>query len=114
MKKNLFAACLLAVISCQTKPETPPISDEKMVRLMADFYSVEAVLNIATPQQRDSLAAIYQAQIFEDQGFTKADFEKTIDILSHEPVRLDTILTRAARMLDDKNKDTRPAESRPN
>lgn len=113
MKKNILAACFLALISCERKAETPPISDEKLIRLMADFYAVEAVLNLGTPKQRDSLAPIYQAQIFENQGVTKIDFEKSVDILSHEPARLDSILTRAARLLDDKNKDTRPASSRP-
>ena len=114
MKKMMFAACFLAVFSCKNEVEQPPIDDEKMIRLAADFYSVEAVLNLSTMRERDSLAPIFQAQIFENQGVTKADYEKTVQILSHEPARLDTILARASRLLDDKNKDTRPGDTHPN
>ncbi len=113
MRKLLFAAGLAVVLSCQKKVEAPPIADEKMVRIVADLYSVEAVLTLGTPKQRDSLAPLFQSQVFESQGVTKADYEKSIDILTHEPIRLDTILARASRLLDGKSKDTRPIDSRP-
>jgi hypothetical protein len=103
MKILLILGCFLSIFACKNELEKQTISDEKMVKIVADLYSVEAILQGANAHEHDSLAPVFQTQVFDFQQVTREEYEKNIRILTQYPAQLDTILTRASRHLNGKN-----------
>jgi Domain of unknown function (DUF4296) len=97
--KNIVIFLIFLFFGCQNTEEKQTISDEKMVKIVADLYSIEAILQGANAKYRDSLAPIFQAQVFDFQQVTRVEYEKNIRILTKNPTQLDSILTRAGRYL---------------
>jgi hypothetical protein len=96
-----FFLLIFLNIGCEEKIIQPPVSEEKLVRIVADLYSIEGVLQGATKQEKDSIAPVWQAQVFDNQQVTKEQYLESIEILSKNPEKLDSIFTRAARLLSN-------------
>lgn len=102
MKKIGFYGWVLSAtlfFSCQKKAEQPPLSDEKVSRVMADLFTAEAATNTLIGYQKDSLMQIYFKQVLEMHGVTKEDYEKSLMLIANDLPRMEEIVRQAEEIL---------------
>ena len=88
---------------CAPKAEQPSVPDEKTVAIMADLCIADAATNGLGGFEKDSLAQVYFAQVFQLQGVTKEAHERNISIICQDVDRMDRILRNAEEFLKGKN-----------
>ena len=106
MKKNIFNkavslfffALLISTTACE-RGEKAPISEDKLVEVLYDIHTAEALLESESQVHKDSMVKIYYPQIFEKQGITRLDFDSTMAVYSRNTVKLDTVYNRVLRMV---------------
>lgn len=106
MKKKIFnkAVCtvLLAFLfvwaACQNALDAP-VSEEKLVTVLYDIHTAEALLEGESQNMRDSMTKIYYTQIYQKQGITQIDFDSTMAIYTRNPTHLDTVYNRVLRIV---------------
>jgi hypothetical protein len=106
--KNIIKAftllgCVL-VVACQNQFEAP-ISEEKLIAVLADIHTAEAVTQTENQNMRDSATGIYYTQIFEHHGVTHKDFDSTMAVYARYPVQFDSVYSRVSRLVKSQ-KDT--------
>lgn len=89
--------------ACQKENYVPsiPISQEKLVPVLADAYIAEAAINTLVGSVKDSMAEVYYVQLCEIHGITKADFDTTISIIQRHPTYMDSIYANVLRHLTE-------------
>ena len=100
IKNLIFLFVICSIFSCGKTIDKPTLSDEKLARLMADCFAVDASLQSASPTERDSLQKKFYAQVFEINGVSRADYEKNVQLLTLDPTHLDSILSQTNRLLE--------------
>ena len=100
MKKYTFLFALLVFFAaCQNKFDAP-VSEEKLVKILADVHTAEAILETEKQEVRDSMTRIYYAQICEKHGVTKSDFDSTMAIYVQNPEHLDSVYSHVIRTIN--------------
>ncbi len=94
----LFLFSLL-YLACQNNLNTP-ISEEKMIDVLVDVHTAEAMTESESQRVRDSMAPIYYTQIFEKHGVTRKDFDSTMVIYAHNPERFDSVYSKVLRIIN--------------
>jgi uncharacterized lipoprotein YajG len=102
--KHTFTLFLLFLLlfSCQKQKETSSVTDEQTSKIMADMCMAEAATHTMTGFEKDSLVQIYYDQVFKINKLSKADHERNIRILSRDVLRMEAILLRTEKMLEEK------------
>ena len=105
MKRKLNWLLIVSLFcSCQSKIDAP-LSEEKLLAVLVDIHTAEALTEGERQNVRDSMNRIYYAQIFEHHGIRKQDFDSTMTIYAHVPERFDSVYSRVERLINQK-KDT--------
>ncbi len=84
---------------CQSNLKTP-IPEEKLIPILVDVHTAEAMTESEIQRVRDSMTPIYYAQIFEKHGVTKKDFDSTMNIFAHYPERFDSVYSKVQRVIN--------------
>lgn len=91
---------VLALSQCQS-PEQTRLSEETLVRIMADLHIAEAATTGLTGFRKDSLLYLYYEQIFALHGVKRADYEHDIRLLSRDEDRMMRIVEEAEALLKE-------------
>ena len=100
----VFTICLLlcvVFVACQGSLNTP-ISEDKLIDILIDVHTAEAMTEAEIQRVRDSMNPIYYAQIFEKHGVTSADFDSTMSVYAHNPERFDSVYVNVIRRINVK------------
>ena len=92
--------CVILVLSCEEKPTEQPFSDEKMVKLIADMYLIEAVMSGKSPEQADSLKEAYRKVVMKDYQIDSTDLKSIENYLESHPEKSKDIHDRARDHID--------------
>ncbi len=97
----VFALLLFSFffMSCQNNPKTP-ISEEKLIDILVDVHTAEAITESETQRVRDSMNLIYYAQIYEKHGVTGKDFDSTMVVYAHYPEQFDSVYSKVLRVIN--------------
>ena len=106
--KNIFptvlTTCLLLCIvfvACEDRLNAP-IPEEKLISILVDVHTAEAMTETEIQRVRDSMNPIYYAQIYEKYGVTSQDFDSTMSVYAHNPERFDSVYSRVQRIINIK------------
>ena len=106
--KNIFptvlTTCLLLCIvfvACEDRLNAP-IPEEKLISILVDVHTAEAMTETEIQRVRDSINPIYYAQIYEKYGVTSQDFDSTMSVYAHNPERFDSVYSRVQRIINIK------------
>lgn len=100
MNKWLIIIAFLFFFSCQEQTIVPlPIEEEKLVAVVADLHLAEAAFQNLLKSQKDSLAPVYYAQVYEMHHITKAQLDSSLVILSAHPKRMVTFYEKVQEVL---------------
>lgn len=86
-------------LACQNTLNAP-LSEEKLIDILVDVHTAEAMTESETQRVRDSMAPIYYAQIYEKHGVTRTDFDSTMVIYAHNPERFDSVYSKVLRIIN--------------
>lgn len=96
--------------ACATSPqETPTLSDEKIVRIMADLSVADAATTGLAGFAKDSLMQVYFKQVFEMHGVTLENYEKDLRILAKDLPHMERIVKQADELLTERGTGDTPA-----
>lgn len=87
-KKILFLLLILSIwiTGCgKEKPHALPVSEEKMVQVLADVHLAEAALQSLYGNEKDSTAQVYYQQIYLIHNIDEEQFEKTMQLIRRQP-----------------------------
>ena len=108
MKYYIFptalTTCLLLCIvfvACEDRLNAP-IPEEKLIAILMDVHTAEAMTESEIQRVRDSINPIYYAQIYEKHGVTSKDFDSTMSVYAHNPERFDSIYAKVIRTINIK------------
>lgn len=113
MKRSLvFGLWSLVALffSCGEKVEKTTLSDEKIMRIMADLYVADAATNGLSGYVKDSLAQVYFKQVLEMHGTTKEEYEKNLRLIANDLPRMETIVDGAQELLEGTKKEEKKVE----
>ena len=96
-----FCAQIGLFVACENQFNAP-ISEQKLIEVLVDVHTAEALTETEKQEVRDSMNGIYYAQIFEHHGVNKKDFDSTMSIYAHNPERFDTVYHRVERLVKSK------------
>ncbi len=103
--KNIFptvlTTCLLlciVVVACQERLNAP-IPEEKLISILVDVHTAEAMTETEIQRVRDSINPIYYTQIYEKHGVTSKDFDSTMSVYAHNPELFDSVYSRVQRII---------------
>lgn len=91
--------CLLSLTGCQSE-ESLPVSDEKMIEVLADVHIAESVMTFLNQQQQDSMAPVYYDQIMLIHDLDREVFDTCLAILRRNPDRMHEIYTEVFEKLE--------------
>ncbi|MBL7818026.1 MAG: DUF4296 domain-containing protein [Saprospiraceae bacterium] len=100
----LCSMSLLSLVSCQPTIEAP-IPSEKLVHILVDIHTAEALTESEKQEVRDSMNSIYYEQIFKQHGVTDKDLDSTMTIYARNPVQFDSIYVQVERMVKAKRSE---------
>lgn len=106
MKKKIFnkvlcaalSALLFVCVACQNALNAP-VSEEKLINVLYDIHTAEALLESESQNMRDSMTKKYYAQIYQKHGISQVDFDSTMAIYTRNPTQLDTVYNRVLRIV---------------
>ena len=103
--KQLFFALLLYsgfVWGCdfQKSTEKPSVSEEEMVRIMADLCVADAATNGVSGYDKDSLMQMYFKQVLQMHNITLEQHEKNVRIYANDTEKMQELLNKAGALLD--------------
>jgi hypothetical protein len=94
---------LLIVLLCQCAPREPKVvtdlPDEKITKIMADLYVADAATNGLAGYEKDSLMKVYFKQVFEMHGIEQERYERNIEGLSANILRMESVVRAADSLL---------------
>jgi len=104
-KTGLFL--LLFVLLLQCTPSEPSVQtdipDEKLSQIMSDLNIADAATNGLAGYEKDSLMKVYFNQIFEMHGIEQERFEKNLEALSANILRMESVVRAADSLLVQKD-----------
>ena len=88
----LFSTIAIFILftGCMTE-ETLPVSDEKLVKVLADAHIAESALLSFGEPQKDSIAAVYYSQIMTIHDMDREVFDTCVAILRRNPKLMNEI-----------------------
>jgi len=94
---------LLGLSTCQSKRDLNnlPIPKEKLVKVIADAYIVEASIQNYTQDIKDSLSDYHYQQLYEIHNITKEDYEQSLEIVKNYPEVLDSLYQNISDYLNE-------------
>ncbi len=99
MKRSaLYFFTLLVAFGCNKGPKLP-LSEEVIVRAMADTHVAGAAVQNLTGVYKDSMKQEYFKQILEIHQIEEADFRAAMDSLAHNPVAMERIVRKVENVL---------------
>ncbi|MEM1326456.1 MAG: DUF4296 domain-containing protein [Bacteroidota bacterium] len=100
MLRSLFISFIL-LLSCQKKDplDTIPLSEEKLVKVMADAYLAEAAIMNYTPDMKDSLSDYFYGQVYEINGVSEEDYQLSLAVIKQHPEIMDSLYTKISQRL---------------
>lgn len=105
MNKGLIVIVLAMTCywaGCADGPrEYGPVSDEKLIQIMADMQVAQAALTNVTGYERDSTILVYYRQIMEIHGATRETFEQSMRAAAKNPKRMERIIKDAEKLIMD-------------
>lgn len=93
----LFAALLSA---CSSDPALP-LSDDRLVVILADAHVAEAAVQSLSGDYKDSVIRVYYAQICEIHQVSEADFYQSVEQLTLQPEKMDKIYRKVEKRLEE-------------
>ncbi|MCC6413413.1 MAG: DUF4296 domain-containing protein [Saprospiraceae bacterium] len=102
MKKiGLFLPLLVLLLQCAPKdpPVVTDIPDEKITKIMADLHLADAATNGLAGYEKDSLMKVYFKQVFEMHGIEQERYEKNLEGLSVNILRMEAVVRAADSLL---------------
>ena len=88
-----------SIMACENNLKTP-ISENKLIEILIDVHTAEAMTETEIQRVRDSMVPIYYAQIFEKHGVTSKDFDSTMTVYAHNPERFDSVYSKVLKVLN--------------
>ncbi|MEL7119553.1 MAG: DUF4296 domain-containing protein [Bacteroidota bacterium] len=107
MKVLRLAFCLFLLVSltnCEKEPTSDLLSDEQIVPILADIHVAEAAMQNLVGITKDSMGNIYYRQIFELHDIDSAIYNKTMDLLRKDPIRLSKVYNEVVIYLEEKER----------
>lgn len=101
-RNGLLAACMAFMplfLACVQKAQSPPLSDDKTARMMADFSIAEAATNGLNGFKKDSLMLVYFNQVLEMHGVSKDVYEQNLSLLAKDMPRLERVVIKAEELV---------------
>jgi hypothetical protein len=92
----LFAALLSA---CSSDPALP-LSDDRLVKILADAHIAEAAVQSLSGPYKDSVIRVYYTQICEIHQVSEADFYQSVELLAMQPEKMDKIYRKVEQRLE--------------
>ena len=95
--KTFFFGIAILAISCAQKPPVAenaaqavsvnaPIEEAKLIKILADVHIAESIINMKTPERRDSCANDLYSRKFKKYNVTKLDFDKSFAAYAAQPL----------------------------
>ena len=91
---------ILFLIACSKSTQQLPLSEEKIIQIIADMQVAEAALVGLSGSVRDSTAEVYYEEIYTLHGTDKLTVVETMDLLQMDPTRLEKIYSEVMRELE--------------
>ncbi len=91
---TFFTLLLLLGCSPQT-PASPKLSDETLVRIIADLHMAEVAAKKVHPKQKEAFLKKYYNQVYQIHHITKEEFESEFATLELNPDHLAEIYKQA-------------------
>lgn len=89
--RRIYLICLLFLLNCQSAEEPLPLSNEKLVRILADIHLAEAALQGLVGTTKDSFAQIYYNQVYTIHDTDSQLVNESLRILQRDPIRLEKV-----------------------
>jgi Domain of unknown function (DUF4296) len=99
LKEVVLLLFVFFYLACQSNLKAP-ISEEKLIDILVDVHTAEALTESEIQRVRDSMTPIYYAQIYEKHGVTKTDFDSTMVVYAHNPERFDSVYSKVLRIIN--------------
>lgn len=96
----------MSLSACRNQVEQPDLTNDKFARIMADLYIADGATSGLGAFQRDSLAQIYYGQVMTIHGITRERYEKNLQLLARDIVRMDAVFKQVETLL--KNQPKKP------
>ena len=94
-----YTSLLLGIWSCETE-QLPPISNEKMIEILADVHFAESVAQALPLKQKDTMMVKYYDQIMEIHQVSRIDFDSSVVLLKQKPEELLKIYEKVMEKMD--------------
>ncbi|MFK7799851.1 MAG: DUF4296 domain-containing protein [Aureispira sp.] len=108
--KGAMAIVIVLFSSCyHPSPEQVPLmSKEELIPVLKDIHLAEALLTeIMNKQEKDSLARLYYAQIFEMHQVDSALFDQSMNAVMTNPIVLDSLYDGVIQALSQEKRETK-------
>ncbi len=98
---SLFFAAMVSMLmpGCMNE-ESLPVSDEKLVPVLADVHVAETALLSFNEPEKDSIARAYYRQIMTIHDMDREVFDTCIAILRRNPELMEEIYDKVYKLLD--------------
>ncbi len=97
--------CLLGLLlfvfvatACSEK-KTTLIPEDKFVKVFVDAYLAEIAAQPYVREEKDSIINVYFDKIYEIHGVTMEEFNKTLDAMQNDPIRMDSLYSKSMELL---------------
>jgi Domain of unknown function (DUF4296) len=114
--KNTLCFLLFLIVGCQSGQEkvVAPLSDEQLVRILADLAVADAAVTSMSGQVRDSLAQVLYLQIFTRHATTVEVYEQALRVIANDETHLEKLLKQAEALVttDTLKAGTSPSTSK--
>lgn len=111
--KGAMAGAIVLFSSCYqaTPVEQPVLSEEELIPVLKDIHLAEALLTeIMNKQDKDSLARLYYAQIFELHHVDSSEFDQSMNAYMTNPAALDSLYEAVIQALSKEKKEIPKSE----
>jgi len=100
--RYFFFILIIFCHSCKQESPQPEISDEKMAHIMAEIAIAEGATTMLSGFKKDSLANAYYRNIFEMNGITRDDYEKSLRVLVNDVDHTQAVIDQASKIINEK------------
>lgn len=94
----LIAIAALLAVSCRKGPVLP-ISDDTLVKALADAHLAEAAVQNLAGTYKDSILRVYHEQIYRIHGISETDFRQTVQMLTDQPERMEKLYRKVEKRI---------------
>ena len=80
----VYFVCSLIACKQEEKPEVLPMDEEKVITLLGDLHFAKSASKIYKKEQRDSILALYEAQVFEINKVSREEYLQLMQVLESD------------------------------